>query len=325
MILFDFIISIYYNKTMHKNNLVECDDGMFLAPPEVIAKLDHPEYTTAPPPANIDQVKIEFGRLSVLLTRRCNQPEDMCPHCICGEPQSIDLDQSAINAFFRKNRIAKIVQLVFFGGETSLNGRGANHFSDQLTGSGIPLRDAWAATNGLLHSVQLAEAMAKLNSIQTSKYGYGIIVSTDNYHVPFEQEAIKQYQDSLGIGLVGFDRSRHTPRNVTPMGRAVQLMIDAGIDPAEVYRLRDEHIQRMIREVQPIFERRETSGEIVIEMPYTTELAANGKIGLLKSVDYATADKYALFDVRQQGFASALYRYGLVKRRNDADEVCAAN
>lgn len=94
-------------------------------------------------------MKIILSRVQFELTRRCNQE---CLHCCRGEAEDIDLTKEIVDAFFDNNDIYSIGDLLFSGGEPTLNGEMLEYIVDKIIEKDIPVRHFIFGINGLSYS-----------------------------------------------------------------------------------------------------------------------------------------------------------------------------
>lgn len=94
---------------------------------------------------------LEFG-----VTDKCNM-DPTCPVCIRGEKGESLMQKEVIDDFVNNNNCTFVEQLVFSGGEPSLNPEIANYCLNRFKNHGIKVNCVSIISNGLEYSSELAE------------------------------------------------------------------------------------------------------------------------------------------------------------------------
>lgn len=120
----------------------------------------------------------DFG---IQMTRRCNF--GICPHCINGVPQEIDIKEEVVEQVF--DNIKVINKIILLGGEVSLNPQGLEYLLKAIEKYKITFGDLRMASNGRVFDTEFYDILSKIAKYAIKKNGQGVRVniSSDDYHV----------------------------------------------------------------------------------------------------------------------------------------------
>ena len=88
-------------------------------------------------------MKLHIENLAIEITRRCNM---CCAHCMRGPAQNMDLDLKKFDAFL--DHVEYIDDIVFTGGEPTLNVSAIRHILTQCKRKRIQINSFFTVTNG---------------------------------------------------------------------------------------------------------------------------------------------------------------------------------
>ena len=134
-----------------------------------------------------------FNSVAIEVTRRCNMA---CAHCIRGDAQNLDITAEAIDNLALNATGFGLIE--FTGGEPTLNVPAILHTLTACKKHKIPVRQIRVTTNGLLHSVELADVLKLWAEYIVPEWRYDglspvvLDISKDRYHVgvnPYEAES----------------------------------------------------------------------------------------------------------------------------------------
>lgn len=109
--------------------------------------------------------KVYIKNLMLEVTRRCNMA---CPHCLRGEAQDMDVSFAVLENLLA--RVDGIRELVFTGGEPSLNPDAMLETLRLCRIHHIPVHTVWIATNGRRLSDRFIKACHKWNAYTVKTY-----------------------------------------------------------------------------------------------------------------------------------------------------------
>ena len=160
-------------------------------------------------------MRIKLFDLALETTRRCNL---QCGHCMRGRMQNIDMSTSIVDRVFDNSEIVSIYNLLFSGGEPTLNPDIIIYTINKIINDNIDVTKISMITNGQLFNRELIESFNRYNQYQNRRLRDGIIdafgdneelaksiidgnmdghviitFSTDKYHQPIPQEVRDQY------------------------------------------------------------------------------------------------------------------------------------
>ena len=127
---------------------------------------------------NGDFVCDDFG---IQMTRRCNF--GICPHCINGKPQEIDIKKEVVEQAF--DNIKNINKIILLGGEVSLNPQGLEYVLNAIEKYRITFNDLRMASNGREFDTDFYDILNAIEKHAVKKNGKGVSVniSSDDYHI----------------------------------------------------------------------------------------------------------------------------------------------
>lgn len=234
-------------------------------------------------------MKLYYSRLQIELTRRCNQS---CAHCCRGEAQNIDLTKEIVDDFFEKNDIYCISNLLFSGGEPTLNGKMLDYIVDKIIKKEITVDMFMLSINGLTYSKELINGLNKLRDYiilksKISRHKAGLLmISQDQFHEEANQEVIEKLKDLPYFSPV--EKYTIGEKNILPYGRALENGLSK--QQPDLSELIDYQKNYRIKEY-------EGTTYLVIDYQY---IAANGNIINNGCESYDLMDEYALGNVQNQ-------------------------
>lgn len=247
-------------------------------------------------------MKLYYSRLQIELTRRCNQS---CAHCCRGEAQNIDLTKEIVDDFFEKNDIYYISNLLFSGGEPTLNGEMLEYFIDKIIEKDIIVYSFMLSINGLSYSKELINGLNKLRDYiilksDSERYYPGILmISQDQFHKEANKEVIEKLKDLPYFSPV--EKYTIGEKNILPYGRALENGLSK--QQPDLSELIDYQKNYRIKEY-------EGTTYLVIDYQY---IAANGNIINNGCESYDLMDEYALGNVQDQSIEE-IYLKNQVKK-----------
>lgn len=215
-----------------------------------------------------EKPSISVYDLVLEVTRRCNMA---CAHCLRGDAQDLDMDESIIDAVL--DQVSDIDKVTFTGGEPSLNVPLIRYFFRQAKKRGVPVGSFYVATNGKNAANQRSLAHALLDAyaqVESPEY-CGVTISVDQYHDAKAQRGIVK-----GLACYAPDKE-HDPKHpdedwVIPRGRAA----DNGIGRNYPWRPDGYEV-----------EFNANAGTLRVDTIY---VSANGRLYYHCDEDYATID-----------------------------------
>lgn len=232
-------------------------------------------------------MKLYYSRLQFELTRRCNQ---QCAHCCRGESQNVDLTEEIVDAFFENNEIFGIGDLLFSGGEPTLNGRMLEYIVDKLICNNIEVGMFGLGINGLSYSEEMIRGLNKLRDYIIKKrkiYCPGfLMVSQDQFHKDADLEVIKRLNELSYFSPV---KKTEIPLDeLLPYGRTYQNKLNN-----HTPNLKD------LIDYQKNYEIEEYEGNDYLIISYQY-IAANGNVINDGCQSYDLMDEYALGNVIEE-------------------------
>lgn len=234
-------------------------------------------------------MKIILSRVQFELTRRCNQE---CLHCCRGEAEDMDLTKEIVDALFDNNEICSIGDLLFSGGEPTLNGEMLEYIVDKIIGANIPVRHFIFGINGLSYSQALINGLNKLRDYIIYKseehvYCPGLLlVSQDQFHKKANPEVIDKIKNLSYCSPI-FNTTM-AEDDILPYGRAITNNLTT----------QKPDLSSLI-DYQKNYKIKEDEGEeyLIIDYQY---ISSNGNVINDGCQSYESMDEYALGNVTHQ-------------------------
>lgn len=154
--------------------------------------------------------------LALETTRKCNLK---CGHCMRGPSQNIDLTNEIIDTFFNNNDIKRISNIIFSGGEPTLNPEVIVYTINKIITENINVCNIAMVTNGQIFNKEIVDAFNRFNEYRNIRVKEKIIksysklefleklitdntdnharitFSTDRFHKEITNEIKKQYYE----------------------------------------------------------------------------------------------------------------------------------
>ncbi len=234
-------------------------------------------------------MKLYYSKLQIELTRRCNQS---CIHCCRGNYQNIDLTEEIIDSFFEKNDIYYISNLLFSGGEPTLNGKMLEYIVDKIIKKEIPVDMFMLSINGLTYSKELINGLNKLQKYIISKseiprYKAGLLmISQDQFHKKANKKVIEKLKDLPYFSPV--EKYTIGEKNILPYGRALENGLSKHqLDLSDLTNYQKNYS----------IKKYEGTTYLVIDYQY---ISANGNVINNGCESYDLMDEYTLGNVQEQ-------------------------
>ena len=144
---------------------------------------------------------INLSYLIVEGTRKCNMK---CAHCLRGNAQRVNMDNSVANIVTRQ--VDSIYSITFTGGEPSLNSEIIRNFQYGFMFNDCSISNFWVTTNARFYKSDFAEALENLYSLCDEKDMCRLTISGDQYHFNQSRKAFDEYSQ-----LVFFSDERMQP------------------------------------------------------------------------------------------------------------------
>lgn len=234
-------------------------------------------------------MKLYYSRLQIELTRRCNQK---CAHCCRGEAQNIDLNKEMIDNFFEKNDICNIGNLLFSGGEPTLNGKILEYIIDKIIEKEISVEMFMLSINGLSYSEDLINGLNKLRdyiilkSVKKRLCPGLLMISQDQFHQKAKKEVIKKLKHLSYFSPI--DEHEIKPEKILPYGRAWENGLS----------IQQPNLNELIN-YQKNYNIKEYEGTNYLVIGYQY-ISANGNVVNDGCHSYNLMDEYALGNIQQQ-------------------------
>ena len=162
-----------------------------------------------------------INSLVIEITRRCNM---QCMHCLRGEAQGLSFNPEILDEFLRINRVEYIGDIVFTGGEPSLEGDKINQCIDVLAANKVDVSNFYIATNGKNPGEKAGRnfivALAELYRFCSDNQISAVEISQTEFHDAergFDNEWVEQIKAFRFVGL------KHRPKEydwIISSGRA---------------------------------------------------------------------------------------------------------
>lgn len=168
-------------------------------------------------------MKYSLRSLAIETTRKCNLK---CEHCMRGVSQNVDMPKEYIDYILNKLNIIHIEEILFSGGEPTLNPELIVYTIDKIISEGLSVGSIKMVTNGQIFSKEIVDAFNRFNQyanknkeIYLKKIGFSdeiyqqllrgnlnknvrIIFSTDKYHKYIADEVKEKYKEySIGLNI----------------------------------------------------------------------------------------------------------------------------
>lgn len=240
--------------------------------------------------------KLDVEDLMIELTRRCNMS---CDHCLRGDAMDVAMDPDLMDALLAQ--IGHVGQVVFTGGEPSLEIGLMRKFYELAAKHGVAVDSFYVATNGAANQPELALFLLERYAEACSPEACSVSLSADPYH---EEPA----GPSILKGLAFYDGQKEHGWDdpdgwVMPVGRAYLNGLGFGNSAILDYRSED-----FSPEVLP-------DGSVAVSELY---LSANGRVYpecnlSYEEIDAATDDPDACpcRSLPADSCAEALYRQAM--------------
>lgn len=156
--------------------------------------------------------KIIFNTVIIEVTRRCNM---RCPHCLRGDAQNIDIDLEILDRFLSNFKDGFIREMLFTGGEPSLNPEAIKFTLDTIKKYNITVQYFTMITNGKNFSNEIV-------SIVNSAGNFGVLLSLDSFHDKLTDEDYKQLSRVKNIMSKEYNsgESENPEHSIRRIGRA---------------------------------------------------------------------------------------------------------
>lgn len=135
---------------------------------------------------------------SIHTTRNCNIN---CAHCLCGEPQNVDISEEVISSAF--NGIDSISKLYITGGEVLLKPELIKMVVKEVKKRSIKVNRVAITTNALLLNDAAKEALLYAYELACFSFDKDLEVSVDVFH----KKAVEQYIKKNNLqGVLSFEK-----------------------------------------------------------------------------------------------------------------------
>lgn len=234
-------------------------------------------------------MKLDYSRLQIELTRRCNQK---CADCCRGESQNVDITKEIIDDFFEKNDICHIGVLLFSGGEPTLNGKMLEYFVDKTIEKDIDVDMFMLSINGLSYSEELVRGLNKLRDYinlksEEARYCPGLLMVTqDQFHKDADKEVVEKLKHLSYLSPIYKHELKE--EDILPYGRAYENRLS-----------KQEPNLSELTDYQKNYEIEEYEGSTYLFIEYQY-ISANGNVVNDGCQSYDLMDEYALGNVQKQ-------------------------
>ena len=138
-------------------------------------------------------MKFMLNQAAIEVTRRCNLK---CNHCMRGPSQNIDITENIIDSFLDNDEILSIGELLFSGGEPTINSAMIIYTIDKIINNYLNIYRLSMVTNGIVFDHDLIDAFNRFNNYRNNRekkevidscrgdyslIGNRILESTDNH------------------------------------------------------------------------------------------------------------------------------------------------
>lgn len=104
--------------------------------------------------------------LTFEVTRKCNI---RCKHCMRGDPQNIEITREIVDQVLDNNNIESIDNLLFSGGEPTLNEDIIVYIIDKIIANNIDVKKITMVTNGKIFSNRIAMSFQMFNAYRNKR------------------------------------------------------------------------------------------------------------------------------------------------------------
>lgn len=111
-------------------------------------------------------MRYRLWNLTFEVTRKCNI---RCEHCMRGDAQNIEITREIVNQVLDNNNIEAIDNLLFSGGEPTLNEDIIVYIIDKIIANNIDVKKITMVTNGQIFSARIARAFQKFNAYRNKR------------------------------------------------------------------------------------------------------------------------------------------------------------
>lgn len=158
--------------------------------------------------------KISYVYLAVEITRRCNLK---CIHCMRGDAQDISMSCETIDNILRNTEV--IYDLLFTGGEPTLNIDGMRYFLHSAKKYNVQIHGLNIVTNGVVMCEEIkelihdySEYISRFSKENNKKFNIKISISADKYHENHAFMALRWYKRFCGgIACITINRIGDVP------------------------------------------------------------------------------------------------------------------
>lgn len=128
------------------------------------------------------------GDLAIEVTQRCNLN---CDHCLRGCSRNVNVSHEVIDKTL--DNYEYISNILFTGGEPTLNVEAISYTIDQIKSRGIGVGSFYIVTNGVNFSKELVWKLLEFYAYCSEKEYCGLCVSVDEFHHNLSKEAYDMY------------------------------------------------------------------------------------------------------------------------------------
>lgn len=235
-------------------------------------------------------MKIAYETLLIEVTRKCNQS---CNHCMRGPAQNLNMEKEIVDSFFYNNDLLSIENLVFTGGEPTLNPKIISYIVDNLIKREIDIKYFNVIVNGLKTSKIFENSLDKLYSYvkETSPSTYkksGLGISNTQYHKSFDQDVVDSFKKiEYFTGEQG--KGPIDDQALIPIGNALYNGLS----------IRKINYKKIMKKNKTAFELKYVDNEFIMFFP-DQHLSANGNLTNDVKLSYDLIDDYHILNVKDE-------------------------
>lgn len=255
----------------------------------------------------------DFG---IQLTRRCNF--GICPHCINGKPEEIDISKEVIEKVFFD--IRNINSIILLGGEVSLNAEGLEYMLTAIEKYKVSFNSLRMASNGREFKKDFYDILSRLGNLSSNKDSNPVTIniSSDDYHVAVYEELgfdVKLLEENI-------NRMRKTYPNLIfhyPWVTGKQDIYEMG----SAKKLKKEHpeFKDVVFKESPyedmVFTLNQINNDIKLQ---TFNIDAKGNV-IPRVIDYAGGDMNNYGNILEEPLKEILISKGSLRRITCKDEA----